>query len=91
MTSRTFSIPPSPTLPLAEARPSGSDRAWQDALASDAMLVAYLRHLANQRASELDLQRSSWRAPRSGSLKLGPSARARNSPGLAPVQRRKAR
>ena len=75
------------------------ERAWQDALASDALLTAYLRHLADVRAAELYLQRSSWSAPRcsswsaprSGSLNIGPSARLRNSPGLTPVQRRKAR
>jgi hypothetical protein len=70
---------------------TGSDRAWQGALASDAALIAYLRRFAELRASELLPQDISCSAPRWGSLKLGPNARARNSLGLRPVQRRKAR
>lgn len=69
----------------------GMDRAWQGALASDAALSAYLRRFAELRASELTLQDISCSAARSGSLKLGPNARVRNSLGLTPVQRRKAR
>jgi hypothetical protein len=68
-----------------------SESAWRDALMSDSLLTVYLRHLADRRVAELYLQRSSWSAPRSGSLNIGPSARVRNSPGLMPVQRRKAR
>jgi hypothetical protein len=85
---------------LAETA-SAADRAWQGALASDAALIAYLRRFAELRAGELVLQDSSRResscsdiscsAARWGSLKLGPNARARNSLGLTPVQRRKAR
>jgi hypothetical protein len=79
---------------------ASTDLAWQGALASDAALVAYLRRFAELRASELGVQDSSCSdsysdisrsAARWGSLKLGPNVRARNSLGLTPVQRRKAR
>jgi len=83
MTLRTSTSPPDTD--------TTSDSAWRDALLSDSLLTAYLRHLADRRAAELSLQRSSCSAPRSGSLNIGPSARLRNSPGLTPVQRRKAR
>lgn len=59
--------------------------------AADAALAAYLRCLADQRAAVLTRQLISRRAPSLGSVKLGPSALARNSLGVAPVQRRNAR
>jgi hypothetical protein len=87
----------------AAADPDGS---WAAAQASDAALAAYLRRLAELRARQLEsaegqyrsaegqhaiVQDSSCKAARWGSLKLGPSARVRNSLGLTPVQRRNAR
>ena len=88
----------------AAAAPDGSRAAAQ---ASDAALAAYLRRLAELRARELESaegqqgssaegqdgnrQDISCKAARWGSLKLGPSARVRNSLGLRPVQRRNAR
>ena len=80
----------------AAADPDGSRAAAQ---ASDAALAAYLRRLAELRARELEsaegqdgnCQDISCKAARWGSLKLGPSARVRNSLGLRPVQRRNAR
>jgi len=84
------------TLTLGDA-----ERCWKRASASDAALFAYLRRLADLTAGVLvlqdqgladgGLQDSSWSAPRTGSLKPGPSARARNSVGLRLVQRRNAR
>jgi len=79
------------TLTLGDAEPC-----WKRASASDAALFAYLRRLADLYAGVLVLQDrglhdSSWSAPRTGSLKPGPSARARNSVGLRLVQRRNAR
>lgn len=61
------------------------------ALAADAALAVHLRCLADQRAAMLTRQPISRRAPSLGSMKLGPSALARNSFGVAPVQRRNAR
>jgi len=74
------------TLTLSEG-----ERCWKRASASDAALFAYLRRLADLYAGVLVLQDTSWSAPSPGSLKPGPSARARNSVGLRLVQRRNAR
>jgi hypothetical protein len=90
-----------------EASAADPDGSWAAAQASDAALAAYLQRLAELRARELEsaegqqrtsaegqqrnVQAISCKAARWGSLKLGPSARVRNSLGLTPVQRRNAR
>jgi hypothetical protein len=76
---------------IAEADSYRTAQHSEDALAADAALAACLRGLADQRAALLTRQLISRRAPSLGSVKLGPSSRARNSLGVAPVQRRNAR
>jgi hypothetical protein len=76
---------------IAQAGSCGTALDPEAALAADALLAAHLRGLADQQAAQLTRQLMSRRAPSLGSVKLGPSVLARNSFGVAPVQRRNAR